>query len=1152
MEIIMLFALAGLGSYGLIANNSILFLFGPNTPSSLVNLLSDFPTKLSIDQNEDGSIQDILKKYEFSLIIDISFQPSLYILIDSIASSFNTIYFTLNPPDEYYSPWRFYLHNSASQQSNAIKLSILNLKVESFVILSSINKSNLEIADRLYETSKNNVLSYLKYSEDLSQIVSDGIIGKMVKANGYKSIVGIDQADSWMKIQTSIQNKNMNRPGTFIISSSKAIYSTTIEGSLIVVESGLEFCSSPESYELGAIKKGISAINSALLSKPYLEFDLNAIKTVSLELFPNHIPIPLYSLVNIINSQKVIIGKIENEVNITDTIYYVGNTTNRFSFNKTKIVLSIANGTHELYNLGQFTLFSYQYQASIYSAQRSNNLNEIPGFELTFFPTDCGIFYYNDSIFMDYFAPIVKNMGVAYLSYPWAAPAYGALKTFQKLKKYLPQISSFSQYSPLDDKTEFPEFLKLSASNSDYYTSTIIFLISLSFTDVVILQSNNPGFQSYYDDLIYYLNISGIKVVNPPDKRLLPANYTKDKFDKYKSYFQAAKDTNCRVYIITNQDHLAIYQGLYDIGLRRGDVVGFIQASALQIYSTLNTEDALKVAEFMPGSLIYSFREWVGALGQEIGTELSKMYSSILYMCLTYDQVSVVKEAIIYMLARGQDYEDSKLLSTTIRNNKITSCLGNVYFDPESNSRSSVQFSYHQFNQNSTTGDLYFTEVAIIDKYSNQIINFISEFRWSTGTSIPTNYRPYNRCPFDTYLVIESNKGKLALIIISLGFFLVAIVSSYQSKSKFRNLFKELKEKQILSLSDMVFNSYFFFQFCQLLSLGPSQKSLKYLANDLHYLIGLDFVYYFNLYFNGFWVVIYCFVAYSFTWSIICSLVILLDGFPVKKSILLKDLVFPILGHVCFMPVFSELMNIYSCGQGIDNNLTDSFMDYDCTLLCYTDKHLIIVLTGGISIVLYLITAIYLRPVWEFLQSSLHICTKSSYLSVLSLFQVLAVILSKNLKYCSETTQGLALCGLIFVMIVYTGFSNPYNLKSVKILQIMSLSAAFWGILTTCIFNNTVNLQIWLILEFSGFILISLIGTIITFRYPTLISDEKGIRIEILFLFQFTADIEILQRIKYSINNSTEPTCANEMGSVNRKNILRLHPRTSLDSLPNQ
>jgi hypothetical protein len=1150
MKIIVLFALVALGSYGMIANNSILFLFGPNTPSSLINLLSDFPIKVSIDQNDDSSIQDALQKYDFSLIIDISFQPSLYILIDSIASSFNTIYFTLNPPNEYYSPWRFYLHNSATQQSKAIKLSILNLKVESFVILSSINKLNLQIADSLYEKSKNNVLSYLKYSENLSQIVSDGIIAKMVKANGYKSIVGIDQEDSWVKIQTSIQNKNMNRPGTFIISSSKSIYNTTIEGSLIVVESGLEFSSCLESYELGAIKKGISAINSALLSKQYLEFDLNAIKTVSLELFPNHTPIPLYSLVNIINNQKVIIGKIENDVNITDPIYYVGNTTNRFSFDKTKIVLSIANGTHELYNLGQFTVFSYQYQAAIYSAQRSNSLNEIPGFEITFFPTDCGIFYYNSSIFMDYFTSIADNMGVAYLSYPWAAPAYGALITFQKLNKYLPQISYFSEYNQLDNKTEFPEFLKLSAPNFDYYTSTILFFTTLSFTDVVILQSNDPGFQSYYDDLIYYLNISGIKVVNPPDKRLLPANYTKDKFDEYKSYFQAAKDTNCRVYIIANQDRLAIYQGLYDIGLRKGDVIGFIQASALQIYSSLDPEDALKVGEFMPGSLVSSFREWVGDLGQELETELSKMYQSLLYMCLAYDEVSIVKEAIIYMLARGQDYEDLELLSSTMRNNKIISCLGNVYFDPESNSRGSVQFSYHQFNQNSSTGDLYFNEVAIIDRFSNHIINFIGELQWPTSTSIPTNYRPYNPCPFDTYLVIESSKGKLALVIISLSFFLVAIVAGYRSQVQFGHFFKELNEKQVVSLSDIMFNCYFFFQFCQLLSLGPSQNSLKYLIKNYHYLIGLDFIRYFNLYFDDFWVLICCLFVYSFIWSIICSLVVLLNGYPVKRSILLKDSIFPILGHIGFIPVFSELMNIYLCGQGIDNNLTDSFMDYDCTLFCYTGKHLIIVLIGGIFILLYLITGIYLRPVWEFLQSSLHICTKSSYLSILSLFQILAVILSKILSYCSETTQGLALCGLIFAMIVYTAFSDPYNLKSAKILQIMSLSAAFWGILTACIFNNIGSLKVWWIVEFVGFILISLTGTVIICRYPILISDGKGMRVEILFLFQFTTDIGMLQRIKYKINTLRESVYTKEMASVKAKNILRSNTKNFVVNLP--
>jgi hypothetical protein len=1132
-----LITLIALGSYGMIRNDSVLFLFGPNTPSPLLDMLSDFPTKIKIDGNNDSFIQDSLQKYDFSLMIDITFQPSLHLLLDSIAAYFNAIYFTLNSPDDHHSPWRFYLHNNETQQSNAIKLSMLTLNVESFVIMSSIAELNLKIANSLYETSKENVLSYLKYSTSLSQIVSDDLIARMIKSNGYKNIVGIDQDDSWLKIQTSIQNKNMNRPGTFIISSSKSVYSTKIQGSLIVVESGLEFSSSLESYEFNAITKALSTINAALASKQYSSFDSSLIKKLSLDLFPSHTPRPLYSLINIVNSQRIIVGEIENYVNITNTIYFIGNTTNLFSFEKTKIILSIANGTQELYNLGKFTTFSNQYNGALYSAQRSNRLNEIPGFEINFFPTDCGIFYYNDTIFMDYYSPIASSMGIAYLSYAWAAPAYGALLTFKKLNKYLPQISYFSEYTPIDNKTEFPEFLKVSSSNLDYYTSFVTLLKAFSWTDIVVLIVNDPGFQEYYNELVYYLNVSGITIVNPPDKRQLPGNYTKDKYDQYKSYFQAAKDTNCRAYFIPNQYKMAVYQGMYDIGLRSGDVACIIQASAIQIYLSLPEEDAFKVKEFMFGSFVFSFREWIGPLGQQLEAEMSQIFPSLLYFCMTYDEVSVVKEAIIYMLERGQDYEDLKLLAFTMRNNKITSCLGNVYFDHDGNSRGSVQFSYHQFIQNYSSGAWYFEEVAIIDRYSNQIINFTTTPQWHTGTSIPTNYRPYNHCPFDTYLIIESSKGKVVLVAISSIFILAAAITGFRSQATFKHFFKELNEKQVVSLSDIIFNCYFLFQFCQLLSLGPDQESLKQLLRGFHYLVGLDFTNYFGFKFDTFWVLIYCLFFYSLIWSIVCIFTILFDGFPVKKSILLKDSIFPILGQICFMPVFSELMNIYLCGQGIGDSLTDSFMDYDCTLSCYTGKHLIFAVVGGIFILSYLITAIYLRPVWEYLQTSLHISTKSSYLSILSLFQVTSVILSKVLSYYSETIQAGALCGLIFAMIIYTVFSTPYNLKSAKIEQIVSLSLAFWGIFTATIFNNTQSLQIWWIVEILGFAFISAIGGLIIFRYPNLISDGKGMRIEILFLFQFTGNIEMFRRIKYRINTLQQSVYVREMAHIERKSI---------------
>jgi sulfur transfer protein SufE len=98
-----------------------------------------------------------------------------------------------------------------------------------------------------------------------------------------------------------------------------------------------------------------------------------------------------------------------------------------------------------------------------------------------------------------------------------------------------------------------------------------------------------------------------------------------------------------------------------------------------------------------------SYREYIGDYGNEIKNELLQMFPDVTYMCMTFDTVSVIKEAIIYLLSTGDDYEDYNKLMNAIRKNKIVGCLGNVYFDVDGNTRASSQYLIQQIYYNSTS-----------------------------------------------------------------------------------------------------------------------------------------------------------------------------------------------------------------------------------------------------------------------------------------------------------------------------------------------------------------------------------------------------------------------------------------------------------------
>ena len=105
---------------------------------------------------------------------------------------------------------------------------------------------------------------------------------------------------------------------------------------------------------------------------------------------------------------------------------------------------------------------------------------------------------------------------------------------------------------------------------------------------------------------------------------------------------------------------------------------------------------------------------------------MSQIFPSLPYLCINYDTVSVVKEAIKLILSRGDDYEDPEVLESVMRTNKITGCLGTIYFEGTSNSRGSSVFEMQQLLLNKTTEEMYAINVGFIDKFSAKIITMIT------------------------------------------------------------------------------------------------------------------------------------------------------------------------------------------------------------------------------------------------------------------------------------------------------------------------------------------------------------------------------------------------------------------------------------------
>lgn len=328
-------------------------------------------------------------------------------------------------------------------------------------------------------------------------------------------------------------------------------------------------------------------------------------------------------------------------------------------------------------------------------------------------------------------------------------------------------------------------------------------------------------------------------------------------------------------------------------------------------------------------------------------------YLYINNMCLTYDTVSVIKEAILYLIAKGEDFDDPNKLMQAMRNNKIVGCIGPIVFSKETTGRTSTHYALSQVFYDEKIHNAYIVDVAHFDRFGDQIITIVNDIKWP-GESKMSNYRPVNPCSFDNFMVKSSTKGKMLLYIICTFCFLVTLIIFLYTLFKNKGNIESLTQENFLNFDDIVYFAYFPFQFLQFLAMGPDQNAYKYLLKNFQVLLALNYELYFNVKFELFWYIFTLNFTLVTLWILLSLIYIMNLDYRYYRFFsslgfnrILKTII-PIIGHIGYLPLISILMSIYLCIDGIGDDLQDSFMMQDCTSFCYKGKHLYFVVFTAI------------------------------------------------------------------------------------------------------------------------------------------------------------------------------------------------------------
>lgn len=133
------------------------------------------------------------------------------------------------------------------------------------------------------------------------------------------------------------------------------------------------------------------------------------------------------------------------------------------------------------------------------------------------------------------------------------------------------------------------------------------------------------------------------------------------------------------------------------------------------------------------------------------------------------------------------------------------------------------------------------------------------------------------------------------------------------------------------------------------------------------------------------------------------------------------------------------LFNIFECTESTGELLTESYLQKDCTKSCYTGHHMSFAIGGGFLLIIYISLCSYLRIFYELIQYSLNFATSPKYLLILNIFQVLVVVIHKNLDYFGSGTSGFVISLILLIFAVLTFYLHPYNYRKINRIQVSVL-----------------------------------------------------------------------------------------------------------------
>ncbi|CAG9319672.1 unnamed protein product [Blepharisma stoltei] len=1052
-------------------------------------------------------VECITSHQNSSILLDLSFDLNTQLALSQFSQENSLVHLIYHKHIKYSDKWTFSITTSMNDQMKAFFKLLSYFNWTEGIVFG--NTANYAIKDEILRFSNELKFIYIESGTNIDELVNK-VVFNLGSTLYYIFTDPIESAN----LQNSLRNSRLLDSGNGILLTQDSGYGSNLLGALIITDFGHEFDKNPNEHFIKCVTHTLTYISNNISSENPEEI----VQLIELYL-PNHYSKNEFSIVNIQNGNRIIVGSIVNEVvTIFSNISFPGLTYSVPKSTKKILPLSINGGTT---NPGGPSVPN-QKLGAIGSYVAMDKINEgsdiLSNFQLSLHDYDCGVSIFNEAFARACYTKDIENLGLAHFTAYGSAVALGALQIFSQLNITIPNIGSVNSNPTLSSSTEYPAYVRL--LSSAIYSQSLILLKAMGWTKAAILYENNGWGFPVYTQMLATAKTLGIEFVNPEDLRPLATGLNSTTISSYKASFQAVVDSQVRLFIILIQppscNSAAEY--LYDLGIRKGDLVIMAAVPDTLSYFLMNDTNLYKRLEAGYTTLTVSNLMFVGDIGQDAIKRIASSYhmAATTFNCYYFDALLLTAYGLDYMINRGQDYSNSTKLMTVIRGVQFNGCTGRVIIDNGSNDRVFDAYLVQAIDVNEN-GISSIYDIGELKPFSTTLLSIQSPLVYADGTTVkPADYRNENdKCPFPNKEVRTFDKGRAVLFAICFTVGLVTAIITFIIWKKWWNIsIEELKEKKEISLQDIIVGATIAIEFFQFSSMGPDYSFMSSFLYDLSNAMSLSLGSILKLENGVFWIVVDGVYAGIVSWIILCAVVLFRLDEKWQNIWIFRllgtaaDYLMPILGNLCFIPFISICLDIFVCDQSIGNNFTDSFLAKDCYYYCWKGEHLVYAILAFIALVAYEPLAVFCRPLWQELQSALHVKAVPLFLMVKTVVQTTLIVLNKTVKRSTDIGHGIVFIIIMTIYVIFIFRFKPYNYARYSWWQGLTLIGVIWLALLSTIElglrDHTIATPLLTVLIF-GWAIIVLVGIYVQRkRYPSLLFKEKARDTSQLFKFAFT------------------------------------------------